>query len=258
MRSLKARLSDPGARPVHGLFCSTPAALTVELIAAAGYDFVVIDLEHTLIDGAQLNAMLLAARASNIAALVRVGAPHQVAPALDAGAEGIVFPRIGSVTQAQQAARLCHYAQHPQLPGERGLNATCHSAFGRDDLAAATAAASADTLVVAMIEDGAALNALDDIAAEPGIDVLLEGAADLSQALGVPWQTRHPLVQDAVARIAAAAGRHGKHFCALPRTPEDATQWRRQGAHMQVLGDDRGIARRAMAAHLHSHSQSST
>ncbi|WP_354683787.1 aldolase/citrate lyase family protein [Cupriavidus necator] len=257
MSSLKARLSDPGGGPVHGLFCSTPAALTVELIAAAGYDFVVIDLEHTLIDGAQLSAMLLAARASGIAALVRVGAPHQVAPVLDAGAEGIVFPRIGSVAQARHAARLCHYARHPQLPGERGLNATCHSGFGRDDLAAATAAAGAATLVVAMIEDGAALDALDDIAAVPGIDVLLEGAADLSQSLGVPWQTRHPRVQDAVARIAAAARRHGKHFCALPRTPEDAAQWRRQGTRMLVLGDDRGIARRAMAAHLQTHSAQS-
>lgn len=258
MRSLKARLSDPCTGPVHGLFCSTPAALTVELIAAAGYDFVVIDLEHTLIDGAQLNAMLLAARASGIAALARVGAQHQVAPALDAGAEGIVFPRIGGVTQARQAARLCHYAQHPQLSGERGLNATWHSAFGRDDLAAATAAAGAATLVVAMIEDRTALDALDDIAAVPGIDVLLEGAADLSQSLGVPWQTRHPLVEDAVARIAAAARRHGKHFCALPRTPEDAAQWRRQATRMLVLGDDRGIARRAMAAQLQSYSQPST
>lgn len=258
MRSLKARLSDPGGGQLHGLFCSTPAALTVELIAAAGYNFVVIDLEHTLIDGAQLGAMLLAARASGIAPLVRVAAPHQVAPALDAGAQGIVFPRISAVAQARQAARLCHYAQHQPMPGERGLNATWHSAFGRDDLAAATAAAGADTLVVAMIEDSAALDALDDIAAVPGIDVLLEGAADLSQSLGVPWQTRHPLVWDAVARIADAARAHGKHFCALPRTPEDAALWRRQGTRMLLLGDDRGIARRAMAAHLQSHSQSST
>ncbi|WP_432262736.1 HpcH/HpaI aldolase family protein [Cupriavidus sp. TMH.W2] len=262
MRSLKARLSAPDGGPVNGLFCSTPAALTIELIAAAGYDFVVIDLEHTLIDGAQLGAMLLAARASGIAALVRVAATHHVAPALDAGAQGIVFPRINGVAQARQAARLCHYAQHPlgagSMPGERGLNATLHSAFGRDDLAAAAADAGRNTLVVAMIEDGAALDALDDIASVPGIDVLLEGAADLSQSMGVPWQTRHPQVRAAVVRIADAARRHGKHFCALPRAPEDAALWRQQGTRMLLLGDDRGIARRAMAAHLQSHSQSPT
>lgn len=258
MTLLKARLSAPECHTLHGLFCSTPAALTVELIAAAGYDFVVIDLEHTLIDGTQLSAMLLAARASDIAVLVRVAGAHQVAPVLDAGAQGIVFPRIAGAGQAKRAAALCHYAQHPlgprSIPGQRGLNATWHSAYGRDELATAVTEASRHTLVVAMIEDGAALDALDEISAVPGIDILLEGAADLSQALGVPWQTRHPLVRDAVVCIADAARRHGKVFCALPRTPEDTTFWHEQGTRMLLLGDDRGITRRAMAAHLQSHS----
>lgn len=70
--SLKARLQQYAAsHPLYGLFCSTPATLTVELIAAAGYDFVVIDLEHTLIGPDRLASMLLAARAAGIAALVR-------------------------------------------------------------------------------------------------------------------------------------------------------------------------------------------
>ncbi len=248
MQSLKQRLDAPGDEPVVGLFCSTPAPLMVELIAAAGHDFVVIDLEHTLIDGALLGTMLLAARASGIAPLVRVAALHQVAPALDAGAQGIVFPRIGSAVQAREAAGWCHY-RNGTMQGARGLNATWHSAYGRDDLLAAMEDASRHTLVVAMIEDKAGLLAVDDIAAQPGVDVLLEGAADLSSSLGMPWQTRHPHVRDAVDTIAAAAHRHDKRFCALPRTPEDAATWRARGARMLLIGDDRGITRRAMAAH---------
>jgi len=247
---LKARLQQNAApHALYGLFCSTPAALSVELIAAAGYDFVVIDLEHTLIGPDQLASMLLAARAAGIAALVRVAAPHQAAQALDAGAEGIVFPRIGSEQAARDAVRLCHFAPH----GERGLNATLHSRYGRDDLVAALETARECTLVVAMIEDLEGIEKANAIAAVNGVDVLLEGAADLSQWLGRPWQTRHPEVRAAVSRIRAAALQHGKTFCALPRAPEDCEAWQRDQVRMFILGDDRGISRRAMAAHLAQH-----
>lgn len=245
--SLKFRLQ--GSEPVRGLFCSTPAPLTVELIAAAGYDFVIIDLEHTLIGGETLAAMLLAARASAIAALVRVAAPHQALQALDAGAQGIVFPRIRSAEAAREAVRLCHFAP----AGERGLNATWHSHYGRDDLVAALNGVRERTVVVAMIEDRDGIEQAEAIAAEERIDVLLEGAADLSQSLGLPWQTDHPEVRAAVAHIHAAARRHGKTFCALPRAPEDFHAWCRKDVRMFVLGDDRGIARRAMASHLAQH-----
>ncbi|TYZ53090.1 siderophore biosynthesis protein SbnG, partial [Ralstonia solanacearum] len=102
-QSLKARLQQEAGRPLYGLFCSTPAPLMVELIAAAGYDFVVIDLEHTLLDGATLTAMLLAARASGMAALVRTAAPFQIVQVLDAGAQGVVIPRVQSAAAAREA-----------------------------------------------------------------------------------------------------------------------------------------------------------
>lgn len=241
---LKRRLENNDT--VCGLFCSTPAALSVELIAAAGYDFVVIDLEHPLISAGQLTAMLLAARASGITPLVRVAADYQALQALDAGAEGIVFPRIGSVQAAQAAVRLCHFAPL----GERGLNATWHSRYGRSDLVASMNAAREHTLVVMMIEDLEGLECVDEIAAVKGVDMLLEGAADLSQSFGLPWQTRHPDVCAAVSRIREAARHHNKTFCALPRAPDDFAYWYRDEVRMFILGDDRGITRRAMAAHL--------
>ncbi|MDO9268265.1 MAG: aldolase/citrate lyase family protein [Methylobacter sp.] len=244
---LKARLQLND--PLYGLFCSTPAALSVELIAAAGYDFAVIDLEHTLLGPEQLAGMLLAASACGIAALVRVAAPHQALQALDAGAEGIVFPRIRSARAARDAVRLCHFSPH----GDRGLNATWRNGYGRDDLVTAMETEREYTLVVAMIEDREGVEHADAIAAVDGIDVLLEGAADLSQSLELPWQTRHPDVCAAVSRIHTAALRHGKTFCALPRAPEDFQVWRRNQVGMFILGDDRGIARRAMAAHLAQH-----
>lgn len=244
---LKHRLKNNDT--AYGLFCSTPAALSVELIAAAGYDFVIIDLEHTLISTGQLAAMLLAARASSITPLVRVAATYQVLQALDAGAEGIVFPRIGSAQAARAAVRLCHFAPL----GERGLNATWHSRYGLTDLVASMQAAQEQTLVVVMIEDLDGLSRVDEIAAVKGVDILLEGAADLSQSLGVPWQTRQADVRNAVSRIREAARHHDKMFCSLPRAPDDFAYWYRDEVRIFILGDDRGITRRAMAAHLGQH-----
>jgi 4-hydroxy-2-oxoheptanedioate aldolase len=244
---LKKRLQ--ANETVYGMFCSTPAALSIEIIAAAGYDFVVIDLEHTLIDSGQLAAMLLAARASGVTALGRVASAYQAQQVLDAGAEGVVFPRIGSVQAAREAVRACHFAPF----GERGLNATWHSRYGRDDLAEFTNSAKDRTLVVAMIENRDGLDNVEEIAAVDGVDVLLEGAADLSQSFGLPWQTRHPDVQAATSRIRTAARNHNKTFCALPRVPEDFASWYRDEVRMFILGDDRGITRRAMAAHLRHH-----
>jgi 4-hydroxy-2-oxoheptanedioate aldolase len=246
--SLKARIGESGGPPLVGLFCSTPASLTVELIAAAGFDFVVIDLEHTLIDGSILNAMLLAARAAGIAALVRVAMPHQIVQVLDAGAQGVVIARVRSADDARAAVQA---ARHAPL-GHRGLNSTPASGFGRDDLAQAVRRADADTLIVAMIEDREGLDSLDAIASVEGVDVLLGGAADLSQDFGLPWETGHADVRAALARIEAAARTHGKTYCALPRNADEFAAIHRSGVRLLIAGDDRGIARRAMAAQLHA------
>jgi staphyloferrin B biosynthesis citrate synthase len=242
--SLRTRLASE--EETYGLFCSVSAPTMVELIATAGYQFVIIDLEHTLITGCQLEAMLLAARASNIAAMVRVAALHQVVQVLDAGAAGVVFPRIRSAEQAREAVRLCRYWPD----GERGLNAPRDSNFGRDSLTDFIKEANRRVMVWLMIEDVEAVRCVAEIAAVPGVDVLLEGAADLSQSLGVPWQTRHDRVREGLDAICDAAQRNGLHFCALPRAHQDHTAWRQQGVRLFVVGDDRGLTWRAMAAHL--------
>jgi 4-hydroxy-2-oxoheptanedioate aldolase len=133
------------------------------------------------------------------------------------------------------------------------LNATWRSRYGRDDLPGAMAKESEQTLVVAMIEDLDGLQNAAAIAAVPGIDVLLEGAADLSQSLGVPWQLRHADVQQRIADIASAAADAGKQFGALPRNPVDIATWKARGVTLFVLGDDRGITRRALSSHLQTY-----
>lgn len=250
-RSLKSRVI--GQEECFGLFCSIPSAVALEQIAAAGYDFAIIDLEHTLISSEQVEAMILAARAVRLEVLVRVPphTPHLVVPLLDAGAAGIVFARIEDVAQARSAVELCHYAPL----GQRGLNSTRASRYGMDGLAEATRQAAAETLVVVMIESREGLANVDSIVAVEGVDVILEGAADLSQSLNLTWQTSHPEVRAAVERICAATRSAGKAFCALPRQAEEMQRWRKQMVSLFVIGDDRGIMRRAHLAHLAAHKE---
>lgn len=250
-RSLKSRIA--AGNECFGLFCSIASAVALEQVAAAGYDFVIIDLEHTLISPEQVETLILSAQATGIDVLVRVPphTPHLVVQLLDAGATGIVFAHIDDAAQAQQAVGLCHYAPR----GQRGLNTTRVSRYGLDGLAEATRQATDETLVVVMVESRQGLDNATAIATTAGVDVVLEGAADLSQALGVTWQTSHPLVKSAVEQVCTATQSAGKAFCAIPRDPRDMQHWRGRQVSMFVIGDDRGVMRRAHQAHLATHKE---
>ncbi len=244
--ALKRALGE--GRAVFGLFCSTPVPLVVEMIGCAGFDFVIIDTEHTLVNPETLENMLRAAETVGLTALVRVpdASPGAILRALDAGAQGVVVPRVRTRADAETAVRSSRY--FPE--GERGLNAGRPAAFGKGDLPAYIRTANAEVMVVAMIEDRHGVEGVEEILAVPGLDLVLEGAADLSQSLGVPWQTRHPLVREALGQVQAAARQRDIPYCAIPRVPEDFGFWRERGVCAFVLGDERGVAFRALQAHL--------
>jgi 4-hydroxy-2-oxoheptanedioate aldolase len=247
--AVKARLAR--GEEVHGLFSSIPDATLVEMIGCAGYDFVILDCEHALVDPQQLEHLIRAAEAVDLTAFVRVPehAPNAILRALDAGAMGIVVAHVRARADVDAAVRAARYAPL----GMRSLNGGRAAGFGRVELTDYVRAANDEIMLVAMIEDADAVEALPSILAGGGIDLVLEGAADLSQSYGVTWQTRHPLVRDALQRIHGACVEHDVPFCAIPRAPEDLRAWRAAGVRAYVLGEERGIAARALRAHLAAH-----
>ena len=245
--TLKRTLKNQGG-PLFGLFCSTPAPLVVEMIAAAGFDFVILDAEHTLTSPERLEHLIRAADAADLISLVRVPqAPcPMIVQVLDAGARGVVLPRVRDGRQAAECVAMCRYHPH----GHRGLNAGRPADFGRMPLEDYIRFANEQVLVAAMIEDTEGVHNAQAIAATPGIDLIIEGAADLSQSLGKPWQTRAPEVREALMQVQRVALEQGVAFCAVPRTPADYATWRARGVAAFVLGDDRGIAYRAFRERL--------
>lgn len=229
-----------------GLFASIPAAVTVEMIGHAGFDFVIIDTEHSLVNPETLEHMLRAAELTGLTALVRVAGPEaaRVIPILDGGAQGIVLANVqGPEALHELRANACF---HPL--GRRGMNSGRPGRFGADDLEAYLRRANEEIMLVPMIESQAGVDALEAILEVPGVDMVLEGAADLSQSLGMPWRTEAPEVVEALDRVQDACRRAGVPFCAIPRSDERRDHWRRRGVHAFVLGDERGTAFRALQA----------
>ncbi|MFA0944702.1 MULTISPECIES: HpcH/HpaI aldolase family protein [Pseudomonas syringae group] len=244
--TLKSKLGN--GQPVYGLISSIPAPAAIELIAEAGFDFVIIDMEHVLINPETVENMIRVAESYGLTPLVRVADlnPKTLLRLLDGGAQGIVLPMIESPEQLADAITACKY--HPL--GRRSLNAGRPGSFGKHSLAQYVEAANQQIMVVAMIESAEGVRRAAEIAAVPGLDMILEGAADLSQSLGMPWQIDQPDVQQALSDTWQAAQAAGVAYCTIPRQPGDAARWLARGVKAFVLGDERGIAFRALQARL--------
>lgn len=231
-----------------GLFCSMPYPQLVEMIGLAGFDFVIIDSEHALINPETLEHMIRAAEAVDLTALVRVppGDAQAILRVLDAGAQGVVVPHVNDEHAARAAVRAARYAPE----GMRSLNTGRPSGFARMDIFSYIRHANDNILVVPMIESQQAVANCAEILAVPGVDMILEGAADLSQSLGIPWQTRHPEVRAALTTVQQQALQQKVPYCAIPRAAEDRADCYNQGVRAFVLGDERSLAFRALSNHI--------
>lgn len=218
------------------------------MIGCADFDFVIIDTEHVLMNPETLENMIRAAETAQVTPLVRVGdsQPGTILRVLDSGAQGVVVPNVQSREEAERIVQYSRY--YPQ--GTRSLNSGRPGAFGKNDLVTYMEYANEQIMVVPMIESKEGVERADQILQVPGVDMVLEGAADLSQSLGRPWETRGLLVKTALQSIQAAAARNGVPYCAIPRALEDVDLWREKGVRAYVLGDERGIAFRALRAQL--------
>lgn len=241
---LKARLRD--GEMAFGLLASLPLPLMTEMIGHAGYDFVILDLEHVSANPETLENQIRAAECAGITALVRVpsAAPDSILRVLDAGALGVVLPHVRSRRELEEAVAAARY--HPL--GRRGISGGRTTGFGRIDLPTYFERANRELMVVAMIEDREGVEQFDDLVSVPGLDMVLEGAIDLSQSYGVPGDAQHPRVQEALQQLAARCAGQGLPFCAMPRLPGQYERWRQQGVQAFLLGDDRALSFRALRA----------
>jgi 2-keto-3-deoxy-L-rhamnonate aldolase RhmA len=230
-----------GAR-LAGTFIKTPTVHATEILGALGWDFVVIDEEHAPFDRQTIDVMLLAARASNIAGIVRVASddPARILSCLDCGATGVMVPHVASAEKARAVAASARYRG-----GKRGYSGSARAgAYGATPMWPLVDAQDAATCVIAMIEDPEALGQIDAIAATEGIDALFVGRGDLTVALGAA-HSKAPEVMDALERVIAAARRAAKPVAAMVASAAEARDFAGLGASTFIIGSDQAHMRRA-------------
>ncbi|HWA24543.1 MAG TPA: aldolase/citrate lyase family protein [Lacunisphaera sp.] len=178
---------------------------TAEMMAAAGYDWVVVDLEHSVISLREAEELIRIIGAKGVATLVRLSSndPVQIKRVMDAGADGIIVPMIKTRVEAEQAVAAVRYPPH----GARGVGLARAQGYGAsfDEYRQWVAT---ESVIIAQIEHIEGVRNLDEILAVPGVAGFIVGPYDLSGSLGRPGQFSHPEMRKALTEIAQVAARH--------------------------------------------------
>lgn len=228
--------------PLLGTFLKTPAYQLVEIIGSTGFDFAVIDEEHAPFNRETIDAMIMAARASNIACFVRVpsSAPAAMLSVLDCGATGVFVPHVRTAAIAREVVSACRYSG-----GTRGYSPSGRAGgYGNVRLGEHTSRQDAQTTVIAMIEDPDALDVIDEIMAVDGIDGIFVGRGDLTVALGAA-NSNEPVVTDAVARILEAAKTAGKPAVVMVADTDELGTYTPMGVASFIVGSDQVLMKRS-------------
>lgn len=233
-----------GAAPTIGTFIGLGAA-TAEIAGVARADFIVVDTEHGTLSDDAVGPAVLAAGAYGVATIVRVESDERirVGRALDAGAAGIMFPRVRDSEHASELINAAHYPPR----GTRGV-ATYNRATAWSLEPENLDTASDEVLTVIQIETASALEDVEAIAALPGVDVLFIGPLDLSFALGIPRDFSHPKFREALQKVVAAAESHGKVAGILAASPELIAGYVEAGFKFIAVGSDSTLFAHALTA----------
>ena len=229
--SFRSRLVS--REPLYGAWSVIPSLLSVRLLAEAGADYVVIDLQHGGAGEADLPAMTTAIRLAGATPVARVRHAHtaDIGRALDLGCEGVIVPNVDSAAQARQVAGAVRYPP-----------AGYRSAGG--------VLAAAEPFCVVMAESADAVADLDATLALDGVDGLYVGPNDLSLSLGCARDPDDPVLNRALHRVWAACAAAGKPVGVHAADGATARRYREAGCTLITTVTDAAAITRDTAAQL--------
>ncbi len=237
MKGVKQRLKE--GELVIGTFLSLGNAIATEIVGNAGFDWVIIDLEHGLGSEGDVAHQLLGLKNTGVAAIIRVeGFQRQrIHRVLDLGANGIMFPRIDNADEAELAIKAMRYPPE----GVRGVAKMIRAAGYGSEFEQYRKNIKNELLGIIQIETLDALKNLENIAEKEGVDVLFIGPSDLSMALGIFGQTDSPLFIDTVKRIIHVAANAGKQVGILLADPLELKKYYDLGIRFVACGTEAGF-----------------
>jgi 2-keto-3-deoxy-L-rhamnonate aldolase RhmA len=216
------------------------------VLAAAGAEFVLLDMEHSGVSIETVKAQIAFAHGAGIVPMVRVSACayHLIAPVLDAGAAGIMAPMIETREQAETLVAVCRY--RPQ--GRRGLGfGVAHDRYTAGAARPKMRAANDAILTIALIESARGVDNAEEILSTPGLDVGWLGHYDLSDSLGCTEDFDDSRYQAAEARLLAAAAATGMPLGWLVPNGAAAQVALARGFRCICIGHEVAVLRSALA-----------
>jgi 4-hydroxy-2-oxoheptanedioate aldolase len=232
---IKAKLKRNEPALVTTCHFTDPSAY--ELVSLMGFDGLWMDLEHHATSLETANNLMRAARVGTADMLVRPakGEFMRLGRILEAGAQGIMYPRCESADEAREVVKWAKFAPL----GRRGIDG------GNPDMPYCVMPAdqyvreaNEQTFIVVQLEDRDAVTNARAIAEVEGVDVLFFGPGDFSVLSGIPGQFNHPMIEEAIRAVADAAKAAGKHWGMPVGTPERAKQLLGMGARLLAHGAD--------------------
>lgn len=205
--SLKRRLAA-GELTISTMVSEVRNPNLARMLATAGLDSMIVDMEHGTFGWPDMAAMIAVARGAGLAPVVRIPEIRRetVLKPLDAGAAGILVPMVNSVEEAREVVRLAKYPP----AGARGTALRRgHSDYRSVSAEGYLRSANEEVAVLVQIETTTALGLADDLARVDGVDALFVGPFDLSVDMGIPGRVWEPPIRDAYSKVVAAAGRNG-------------------------------------------------
>lgn len=222
---------------LSGLFCCLYSTQTTEAIAQSGYDFLIIDTEHTPSSFVSLHSQLLALAGTQTASVVRVRQLDlaEIKVCLDLGVNGIMIPNIDTVAQAQAAVDYMTYTPH----GQRGVAGSVRSSrYGRDKTVPADP--QQQRMLILQAESTEALNNIEQIAALDGVDAIFFGPNDLAADMGHFGEPFHPEVVAAIVASMQKVKDAGK-FIGVLAGEMHCDPYLAAGANLVAVGSEVGL-----------------
>ncbi len=228
-----------------GTFAAIPHPVAIEVTAAAGVDFLCIDWEHSQIGRERIEDLIRAADVHRVPAMVRVPghAAEDIAAVLDAGAAGVLVPRVSTAEQARAAVKATRY---PPL-GTRGVGPGRAAAYGYR-IPDYLAKANDELLLAIQVETAEGLANVAEIAAVDGIDLIFVGPGDLSVSIDAMGPTGTDRLDAAIRSITQTALSAGRAVGIFRPSSDDIGAWSEAGISFFMLASDTMFLGASLAA----------
>jgi len=207
MESLKATIAK--CQLTLGSWITLAHPGIAEIMARAGFDWLAIDLEHSVITIREAEDLIRVIALSGVCPLVRLSANDsvQIKRVMDAGAHGIIVPLVNSASDAVHAVNAVRYPPK----GRRGVGLARAQGYG-SAFESYLEWVREESVVIVQVEHIEAVNNLESILSVDGVDGFIVGPYDLSGSLGIPGQFDHPSMKDAMGRIRSMGIDSGRAF----------------------------------------------